>query len=236
MIGTLINTGTVVLGGSLGTLLGGRLPEKMRTIVTIALGLVTLVIGIQMSLKTANILIMLASAILGGIVGELISIDERLKALAEVFSRLVEGEGEGDATARANFSRGLVTASLVFCIGPLTILGSFQDGLTGDFSLLAIKSMLDGFAALAFASALGVGVIFSAAVVLVYQGALTLSAAWVRPLLTDAMITEMTAVGGLLILGIGLTMLDIKRLPVPNLLPAIFIAPLLVLVTKAVFG
>lgn len=236
MTGTLINTATVLIGGGLGTALGGRLPEKVRRTVTMALGLVTLAIGIQMSLKTANILVMLASAVLGGILGEIIGIEDRLNALADRFSRLVEGEGQAASAARANFSRGLVTSSLVFCVGPMTILGSFQDGLVGDFSLLAIKSMLDGFAALAFASALGVGVVFSAGVVLIYQGALTLSAAWVRPLLTEAMITEMTAVGGLLILGIGITMLDIKRLPVANLLPAIFIAPALVAVVKAVFG
>lgn len=236
MTGTLLNTGTVIVGAGLGALLGGRLPEKIRRTVTLALGLVTLIIGTQMSLKTANVLIMLASAILGGVIGEIIGIEDRLNALAEAFSRLVEGSGEANRAARANFSRGLVTASLVFCVGPMTIVGSFQDGLTGDFSLLAIKSMMDGFASLAFASAMGVGVIFSAGVVLVYQGALTLSASWVRPLLTEAMITEMSAVGGLLILGIGLTMLDIKRLPVANLLPAIFVAPVLVAVSKAVFG
>jgi len=134
------------------------------------------------------------------------------------------------------FVRGFLTASLLFCVGPMTILGSIQDGLTGDYSLLAIKSMLDGFSALAFASALGVGVVFSAGVVLAYQGALTLSAAWVRPLLTEAMITEMTAVGGLLIMGIGITLLDIKRLPLANLLPAIFVAPVLVAASKALLG
>ena len=203
---------------------------------TVALSLVTLVIGIQMSLKTGNILIMLASVLLGGILGEMIGIEDRLNALAERFSRLVQGEGETASQARANFSRGLVTSSLVFCVGPMTILGSFQDGLVGDFSLLAIKSMLDGFSALAFASALGVGVVFSAGVVLAYQGALTLSAAWVRPLLTEAMITEMTAVGGLLIMGIGITLLDIKRLPLANLLPAIFVAPVLVAASKALLG
>ena len=236
MTGTLLNTATVILGAGLGTLLGGRLPEKIRRTVSLALGLVTLVIGVQMSLKTGNVLIMLASAILGGVIGELIGIEDRLNTLAEAFSRLVEGSGEAASAARANFSRGLVTASLVFCVGPMTILGSFQDGLTGDFSLLAIKSMMDGFASLAFASAMGLGVVFSAGVVLTYQGALTLSASWVRPLLTEPMINEMSAVGGLLILGIGLTMLDIKRLPVANLLPAIFAAPVLVAVSKALFG
>ncbi len=236
MIGTIINTGTVLVGGGLGTMLGGRLPDKLRRTVTLTLGLVTLVIGMQMSLKTENVLIMLASAILGGVIGEIIGIEDRLNSLADAFSRLVEGTGESASVARANFSRGLVTASLVFCVGPMTILGSFQDGLTGDFTLLAIKSMMDGFASLAFASAMGVGVVFSAGIVLAYQGALTLSAAWVRPLLTDPMITEMSAVGGLLILGIGLTMLDIKRLPVANLLPAIFVAPALVALSGLVFG
>lgn len=148
----------------------------------------------------------------------------------------MEGSSEAAGAARSNFSRGMVTASLVFCVGPMTILGSLQDGLTGDFTLLAIKSMMDGFASLAFASAMGVGVVFSAIVILIYQGALTLSAAWVRPLLTEPMINEMSAVGGLLILGIGITVLDIKRLPIANLLPAIFIAPVLVFLTKLVMG
>jgi hypothetical protein len=217
------------------------MPEKLRRTVTVGLGLTTLVIGAQMSLQTQNLLIMLASVILGGVIGELLGIEDRLDALGARFSRLVEAWGQQGASGqisetRRNFSRGFVTASLVFCVGPMTILGSFQDGLTGDFSLLAIKSMLDGFSALAFASALGVGVVFSAAVVLTYQGALTLSAVWVRPLLSEAMTTEMTAVGGLLILGIGLTLLEIKRLPVANLLPALVIAPLLVAATKMMFG
>lgn len=236
MTGTLVNTATVLVGASLGTLLGSRLPEKLRRTVTLSLGLVTLVIGVQMSLKTANILVMLASVIIGGVLGEVLEIEGRLNSLAQRFSNIVEGADKEASAARANFAKGLVTSSLVFCVGPMTILGSFQDGLTGDFNLLAIKSLMDGFASLAFASAFGIGVLFSAGVVLIYQGALTLSAGWVRPILTESMITEMTAVGGLMILGIGLTMLDIKKLPVANLLPALIVAPLLVAVISTFWG
>jgi uncharacterized membrane protein YqgA involved in biofilm formation len=129
--------------------------------------------------------------------------------------------------ARGDFVRGFVTASLVFCVGPMTVLGSIQDGLTGDFTLLAIKSVLDGFAGLAFAASLGMGVTFSALTVLIFQGALSLGAAPFQTILTDSMITEMSATGGVIILGIGLLILEIKRIKVGNFLPALLIAPIL---------
>jgi uncharacterized membrane protein YqgA involved in biofilm formation len=237
MTGTILNVATVLVGSALGTVLGNRLPERIRETVVHGLGLTTLVIGLSLALKTQNILIALASILLGGISGELLGIEAALERLGRWLearsSRLqvpgARSEETAEAASRtANFVRGFLTASLVFCVGPMTIMGSIQDGLTGDFTLLAIKSTMDGFAALAFASSLGWGVAFSALTVLFYQGGITLGAGGLKAALTDPMINEMTAVGGILMLGIGLGLLEIKRIRVGNLLPALFIAPLIV--------
>jgi uncharacterized membrane protein YqgA involved in biofilm formation len=235
MTGTILNVATVLVGSALGTVLGNRLPERIRETVVHGLGLTTLVIGLSLALKTQNILIALASILLGGISGELLGIEAALERLGrwleERSSRLklpgLAGTADS-ASPTANFVRGFLTASLVFCVGPMTIMGSIQDGLTGDFTLLALKSTMDGFAALAFASSLGWGVMFAALTVLFYQGGITLGAGWLKAALTDPMINEMTAVGGILMLGIGLGLLEIKRIRVGNLLPALFIAPFIV--------
>jgi uncharacterized membrane protein YqgA involved in biofilm formation len=224
MVGTLINVVTVVAGSGAGLLVGSRLPERIRQTVLSGLGLMTLVIGMSMALQTRNPLLMLASLLLGGVIGELLGLEERLQALGRSLETRVSGHsGEGSA-----FVKGFVTASLVFCVGPMTILGSIQDGLTGNYTLLAIKATLDGFASLAFSASLGIGVMFAALTVLIYQGALTLGAGLVKAVLTEAMITEMTAVGGTMILGIGLLLLDLKRVRVASFLPGLFIAPILV--------
>ncbi len=222
MTGTLLNVATVLFGGGLGTILGKRLPDRVRQTVLQGLGLVTLVAGLSMALQTNNILIVMGSILLGGILGEWWGIEERLEALGNVLQqRLRLGSG-------SKVAEGFVTASLIFCVGPMTIIGSIRDGLVGDYSLLAIKSLLDGFAALALASSLGIGVMLSAITVLVYQGGLSLLASLAQVGMSQEMITEMTATGGTIIMGIGLILLDIKRIRVANLLPGIFIAPLIV--------
>jgi hypothetical protein len=226
--GTILNVITVVIGGTLGALLGARLPEKMRETVMHGLGLMTMVIGVQMAIGTRNILIVLASILVGGIVGEMLGIQARLDAIGK---RLEERFARGQKAG--TFTRGFVTASLVFCVGPMTILGSIQDGLLGDYSLLAIKSMLDGFAGLAFASTLGIGVAFSALTVFVVQGAISVAAMWFGSALGSVArdtpwVIEMTATGGVLIMGISLILLELKQVRVGNLLPAIFIAPAIV--------
>ena len=208
-------------------MLGQRLPDKVRQTVMQGLGLVTITVGLRMALDTANILIVMGSVLLGGILGEWWQIEERLEAVGE---RLQERLHVGTASTLA---QGFVTASLIFCVGPMTILGSIRDGLVGDYSLLAIKSLLDGFAALALASSLGIGVMLSAITVLVYQGSLSLLASLAQVAMTEAMITEMTATGGVIIMGIGLVLLDIKRVRVASYLPGIFIAPLIVAVLTA---
>jgi hypothetical protein len=231
--GTLLNVVTVVIGGTLGAVLGARLPERVRETVMHGLGLLTFVIGISMALTTRNILIVLASILFGAIIGEILDIQARLDVVGRMLEERFARGGEA-----GTFTRGFVTASLVFCVGPLSILGSIQDGLLGDFNLLAIKSTLDGFAGLAFASTLGIGVAFAALTVLLYQGGLSLAAMLLGGAIGSVTrdtpwVIEMSATGGVLIMGIGLLLLDLKRIRVANLLPAILIAPLIVVVLQA---
>lgn len=225
MTGTIINVATVVAGGTLGTFLGERLPARIRHIVMQGVGLVTLAVGMSMAITTKNFLVVLLSIVIGGILGEWLGLEEQLDRAGKW---LEAGAARFPLLARGEFTKGFVTASLVFCVGPMTILGSIQDGLSGDYTLLAIKSVLDGFSALAFAASMGMGATFSAITVLVYQGILTLGASLFQTVLTDTIITEMTATGGVMILGIGLLLLEIKRVRVANFLPALAIAPLLV--------
>lgn len=227
-MGTLINTAAVIAGGTLGLLLGHRLPKRVQETVMHGLGLVTLVIGAQLALETKNVLIVLGSLLLGGILGEWWEIEGRLENLGRRLERWLAKKGTTSDEDKIPLSRGFVMASLLFCVGPMTIMGSMQDGLTGDFSLLATKSLLDGFASLALASTLGVGVPLAALTVFTYQGTLTLLAAYLGGFLTDPMIGEISAAGGVLIIGLGLVLLEIKRLRIANYLPALLIAPLVV--------
>lgn len=235
MTGTIINVLTVIVGGTLGTLLGNRLPEKMRGTVMSGLGLMVAVIGMQMALSSRNVLIVLGSILVGGILGEALKIQDGLDALGrKLEARFVRGGESG------KFTRGFVTASLIFCIGPMTILGSIQDGLIGDYNLLVIKSTLDAFAGLAFASTLGIGVAFAALTVFIVQGGISLAAMVLGSALGTVTrdtpwVIEMTATGGVLIMGISLILLDLKQVRVGNLLPAVFIAPVIV-VALAAFG
>jgi uncharacterized membrane protein YqgA involved in biofilm formation len=228
--GTLINTAAVVVAGIAGTLVGHRLPARIRETALHGIGLMTILIGLQMALGANNQLVMLGSLVIGGALGELSDIDGALERLGRWVERTVEARLPRSAVATAengrSFSRGFVTASLVFCVGPMTITGAIQDGLTGNYSTLAVKSMLDTFAGLAFASTMGIGVAFAGGVVFLYQGALTLAAGWLREFLTEPVRAEMVATGGLLIVGIGLNLLELKRIRVSNLLPAVFLAPL----------
>ncbi len=232
MTGTILNIVTVVIGGGLGTLFGERLPVRVRESVLWGLGLFTIAIGIKMTFDSQNPLITLGSVLVGGLLGEWWRIDEGLKRFGSWLEARFAHSQSAEGTAR--FIKGFVSASLIFCVGPMTILGSIQDGLTGNYQLLAIKAVLDGFAALAFSASLGVGVIFSAVIILLYQGGLSLLAAQAQSLLTPPMINEMTAAGGLLIVGIGIgALLELKPIRVANYLPALVIAPLIVAVLHA---
>ena len=241
--GTIINIVAVLVGGTLGTVLGARLPQRIRETVMHGLGLVVLAIGVHLSLKTVEILIVLGSVLLGGILGELLRIEDRLDGIGRWLERRGKrktpngrretiGGVEKPNSGATRFSRAFLTASLVFCVGPMAILGSFQDGLEGNYEILAIKSALDFFAAMAFASTMGPGVISAALTVLAYQGALTVGAGWASAVLTDSMIAEMTATGGILMLAIGLGLLELKKIRTGNLLPAIAIAPIIVAIVE----
>lgn len=232
MVGTLLNILTILIGGGLGVVFGERLPRRVRESVLSGLGLFTIAIGLQMAFGSQNALITLGSVLVGGLLGEWWQIEEGLKRMGAWLEARFARSATAEGTAR--FIRGFVSASLIFCVGPMTILGSIQDGLTGNYQLLAIKAVLDGFAALAFAASMGVGVVFSVIVVLVYQGGLTLLAAQAQSLLTEPMITEMTAAGGLLIMGIGFgPLLELRPIRVANFLPALAIAPLIVAILTA---
>jgi len=225
MTGTIINIITVLIGGMIGLTLGDRLPGRIKETVMAGLGLFTLAIGIQMFLDSSNPVVVLLSLLFGGLLGEWWQIERGLERFGVVIEKRFSG---GDGATESRFVRGMLTASLVFCVGPMTILGSIQDGLYGDFMLLLIKSVLDMFAALAFAATLGVGVLFSVIVVLVYQGGLSLLAGQAQAVLTDAMIGEMTAVGGVILIGLAVSsLLEIKKIRAGNFLPALVIAPLI---------
>lgn len=228
MTGTLINIAAVLVGGMLGLVFGARLPERLRQTIVAALGLFTLALGLRMFLQTQNPILALGGLLIGGLLGEWWRIESGLEALGSwLEARFVRGETTGENSAR--FVRGFLMASLLFCVGPMTILGSIQDGLSGDYSLLAIKAVLDGFAALALCSTLGIGVLFSVLVILIYQGGISLLAGQAQSILTAPMIAEMTAVGGLLLVGLAISsLLSIKPIRVGNLLPGLVAAPLLV--------
>lgn len=232
MTGTLLNMLTVLIGGTIGLLIGARLPERVRLTVIAGLGLFTAAIGFKMFLDTGNPIIVLCSLLVGGILGEWWRIEDGLRNLGAFFERKFMRNPENQQGSR--FIQGFLTASLVFCVGPMTILGAIQDGLSGDYSLLAIKSVLDGFAAMAFASTMGIGVLFSITVIFVYQGGISLLAAQAQALTTPAMMNEMNAVGGVLLIGIAISsLLEIKKIRVGNFLPALLIAPLVVAILAA---
>ena len=221
MIGTWLNALTVLVGGTLGTWLGGRFPERMQETIFAALGLFTLFIGFSSALATGNPLIALGSLVIGALLGEALRLDARLEQFGAWLQRTL-ARGEGNAS---RFVEGFVTASLVFCVGPLTIQGAIEDGLRGDYTLLAIKSVLDGFAALAFAATLGTGVLASILVIILFQGGISLLASLGTNIFTEPMVAEMTGVGGIVLLSIGLRLLNLKQIRSANLLPALFIAP-----------
>jgi hypothetical protein len=234
MIGTFVNVAAVIVGSLLGNLMGNRLPERVRSTVVSGFGLFTLGYGLQMFIKTQNALVVVGAILVGSLLGEWWQIDQHLARLGV----WLEGKfnSGGDVQSSKRFIKGFLTASLIFCVGPMAILGSLQDGLTGDSSILIVKAILDGFAALAFASTLGIGVIFSAALLLVYQGGITLLAVQMQSIVSTAMITEMSAAGGLILVALTIgSLLELKPIRSANFLPALVIAPLLVVALTA-FG
>lgn len=227
-LGTIVNTVAIILGGVSGTFIKSGLPQRYKNIIMQAIGLSVLVIGISGALqgmyKITNegsisreyITVMIFSLVIGSLIGEFINIEEKLDRLGLWFqNRFVKGE--------STFAQGFVTASLIYCVGAMAIVGSLEDGLIGNTNTLFAKSILDGVSAIVFAATMGIGVAFSAIPVFLYQGSITLLAGFIKPWLTPEVISQMSLVGSILIMGIGLTMLEIKKIKVGNMLPAIFL-------------
>ncbi len=225
MQGTLINIIAIIMGSLVGVGLKSGIPTQYKETVIGAIGLAVLLIGAKSALQTDAVLLVIVSLALGSVLGEALHIEDRLERLGRGIGRRLAGSEDGVANA-------FVTASLVFCVGAMAVVGSLESGLTGNHQTLYAKSVLDGVTSIVFASTLGIGVIFSALAVLLYQGAITLSAAYLKPFLTPPVIGQMTAVGGLLILAIGFNILGFKRLRIGNMLPAIAIPLIYDLILK----
>lgn len=222
-LGTIINTATVLAGGGLGLLIGNRIPDRIRVIIVQVIGLVTIAIGLRDVINTDNMVFPLVGMVLGAIVGELLRIEDRLEHLGEILRRkFTKPESE------SKFVTGFVTATLLFCVGPLTILGAIEDASGKTPQLYIVKGTLDGFMMIIFSALYGVGAIFSAVSVFVIQGSLTLFGTSLDALLTERMRLELFAAGGLAVLAIGLNLLEIKRIRLGSLLPGLVITPILV--------
>jgi hypothetical protein len=241
-LGTAINVATIVAGTGAGLLVGGRIPERARTTVIQSVGLVVIALGVGQAIRTRNIVFPLVAIVAGGLIGEALRLEDRLESLGDRIRRRVERDVDPDSDSVGlevggrpepegnTFVEGFVAASLLFCVGPLAILGSISDGLEGDIGLLVVKSALDGLVSVIFAATLGWGVGFSAIPVVVYQGLLTLLAGGADTVLSDRMILEGTATGGIMVMGIGVRLLDLKQVRVGSMLPALVLAPALVAV------
>lgn len=244
-LGTLLNAATVVVGSLIGMLIGNRLPERTRDLVTDCLGLVTLLMAALSAASVtapeltsavgtgAPVLIVLGSLLIGGIAGSMLRIEERLEGLGDAAARWTARrrgrplEGAAEEAEADRFTQGWLTATLLFCVGPLTILGSLDDGLGRGIDKLAVKSVLDGFASMAFAASFGIGVLAAALSVVVIQGTLTVIGVLLGTIMPAAQIAALTATGGLVLAGIGLRLLRIRPIPVGDMLPALIVAPLL---------
>lgn len=232
MTGTFLNIATVLIGGALGLIFGARIPAQLKATVISGMGLFTMAMGLQMFLNTENPLAVLGSLLIGTLLGEWWKIEDGLQNFGKFLEQRFSREGNDDSN---KFVRGFLTASLLFCVGPMTILGSIQDGLTGDYNLLAVKSVLDGFASLAFASTLGIGVMFSTIIILLYQGGISLLAAQLNSIVSPSMMNELTATGGVILVGLAISsLLEIRKIRVGNMLPALAVAPFIVWVLSLI--
>ena len=223
MLGTIVNAVAIILGAILGNFLKGGFPERFKATLMQGISLAVILIGLSMALKTQNVMLVTLSIVIGGVIGELLCIEDWLNNLGLKLEQRFGGDN-------GNFAKAFVSTSLIYCVGAMAIMGSLESGLTGNYTTLFVKSVLDGVSSIVFASSMGIGVAFSALPVFLYQGSITLAASFIKPFLTDAIIREMTATGGLLIFAIGVNMLTGGKvqIKVGNLLPAIFVAVLMV--------
>lgn len=230
MFGTIVNSLAIIGGSLIGLLFNKGIPQKYKDILMSAIGLSVVLIGVKSALVTDDIMVVIFSMIIGSVIGETIAIEAKL----EGFGKMLEAKmtsASGDSSA---IGRGFVTASLVFCVGSMAIVGSLESGLTGNHQTLMAKSVLDGVTSIVFASAMGIGVIFSSIAVFLYQGLITISAGFLKNYLVAETVAQMTSVGGLLILAIGLNMLKITTLKIGNMLPAIFLPLLYFMATSII--
>ena len=237
LTGTILNVVTVLIGTVIGVLLGSRMPVRIQRVLTDGLGLFVIVLGVSMGMRVltdpaalpGDELAVLAAVLLGGAIGELLRLQDGLEGLGSWFQQRLSRKGEP-----SRISEAFITASIVFCVGPLTILGSIENGLTGEIRLLAVKSLLDGVAAIAFAAALGWGVALSAITVLVVQGAIAGGAFLLRDVMDERTILVVTAAGGVILLGVALRLLDLRQVRVASFLPALVLAPLFLRLADAI--
>ena len=226
-LGTLINAGLVVLGSGLSVLIGDRIPEQMRITLLQVIGLVTIALGVSDAIDTRNMVFPLVGMAVGALIGEVLAIESRLERLGERLQRRFARDAGSDG-GEGKFVKGFVTASALYCIGPLTVLGAIEDASGQTPQLYIIKGSLDGFVSIMFAAMYGIGVAFSALSVLVVQGSLTLGGAGLDAVLDDRMRTELFAAGGIAVIGIGLNLLQVTKIRLANLLPGLVITPVLV--------
>lgn len=231
MLGTIVNVIAIICGSLLGLLFRKGIPDNYKEIIMSGIGLSVLLIGVKSALSSDQLLVVIFSVIFGAAIGEFLRIEAKLESLGGFIEHRLAGRS-GDT---ASFTRGFVTASLVFCVGSMAIVGSLESGLTGNHQTLYAKSILDGVTSLIFASTMGIGVLFSGAAVFLYQGAITMTAAVMKNFLVAETISQMTSVGGLLILAIGLNLLGLTKIRVGNLLPGIFL-PLIYFAVRQLFG
>lgn len=228
MLGTIVNAGAIVIGGLIGLLFHKGIAEKYQQTIFQGVGLAVLLIGWKSALAVDNLLIVIVSMVVGAVLGEGIDIEGTLEKLGTILEERVAA----GSSRTGSFARGFVTASLVYCVGSMAIVGSLESGLTGNHQTLYAKSVLDGVISVVFASAMGLGVLFSSIAVFLYQGLITLAAVFLKPFLTAATVAQMTSVGGLLIVAIGINMLGMAKIRVGNLVPAIFLPLLYHLLTR----
>lgn len=220
ILGTLVNVAAVLAGGTIGLLVHTRLPARFTKIVFQGIGLFTMFLGVSLALRTSNYLVMIFSLVIGSILGEMMQLDLHMERLGERLKKLSGGTS-------SRFSEGFITAFLLFCMGSMTVLGAFEEGLGGRPNLLFAKSLLDGVSSIALAAALGVGVLFSVIPLLFYQGGLTLLAVYLGNLFSETVINELSSVGGILLIGLGINILEISKLKILNMIPSLVIAVVL---------
>ncbi|MBD3289611.1 DUF554 family protein [candidate division KSB1 bacterium] len=223
MTGTIINAAAIIAGSSIGLLFHAKLAQRFTRIVFQGIGLFTLVLGFSMAVRTAHYLIIIFSVVIGAILGELIDIEKSINRFADYIKKKSRSQN-------SKFSEGLITASLLYCVGSMAILGAIEEGLGGKPNLLLAKSVLDGFSSIALTAGMGIGVAFSVVPLMIYQGGLTLFSGYVQHFLTEPVIDELTAVGGILLIGLGINILEIGKISVINMLPALAVVVILAII------